>query len=382
MPDLALTIWIVLFAGGALQGCVLAGTLLLTKPRGRSHGWLAALLLAVSFILASRAARLSGAYEVWPHLIWLDVPVWVLVGPLLFRYVQSVTGGGARPRPADLLHLIPFAARLADISRFYLLPAPVKLRFWSAFRAPTGADSLSPLGFIRTHLYFIQIFAYTVWSLRLLRRYENLVKESFSDSRVDRVAWLRALMTVFVAYASLDLGLSLAGTFGYAAPVSVGRAVILILSGLVHLTGVQAVRRPQALFAPLHPAGPAERTALDRTEADRLRERLERIMKADRPYLDSELSLSELAARLDVSPRLLSRLLNRELGVSFYDFVNRHRVEEAKKRLVDPSYERLSILGIASDVGFNSKPTFNRVFKKLTGETPSAYIRSATRRAT
>jgi len=69
----------------------------------------------------------------------------------------------------------------------------------------------------------------------------------------------------------------------------------------------------------------------------------------------------------------LSNLLNQHIGKSFNDFVNEYRVDEAKKRLSDASYNNFTIAAIAFDCGFNSLATFQRVFKQVTGITPSKY---------
>ena len=69
----------------------------------------------------------------------------------------------------------------------------------------------------------------------------------------------------------------------------------------------------------------------------------------------------------------LSQTINELLGQSFSDFVNSYRIEEAKRKLVDPACKHLSVLGIAEEVGFNSKSSFNSVFKKHTAMTPSEF---------
>ena len=78
--------------------------------------------------------------------------------------------------------------------------------------------------------------------------------------------------------------------------------------------------------------------------------------------------------------RDLSQALNGVLGVSFSDFVNGYRVDEAKRLLRDPARQDDTILAVLYDAGFNSKSAFNRVFKLRTGETPSSYRRSAAKR--
>ncbi|MBC8767312.1 helix-turn-helix domain-containing protein [Arenibacter sp. BSSL-BM3] len=97
------------------------------------------------------------------------------------------------------------------------------------------------------------------------------------------------------------------------------------------------------------------------------------LMETDKIYLDSELGLSQLAEKIEVSTNHLSMLLNDYIGKNFYDYINHYRVEEVKKRLKDPYYQKQTISSIGGDCGFNSKSAFNRIFKNLTGKTPSAY---------
>ena len=96
-------------------------------------------------------------------------------------------------------------------------------------------------------------------------------------------------------------------------------------------------------------------------------------MAETRPYLDSQLTLQDLAEELAISPHNLSEVINTQAGKNFYDFVNGYRVEEAKRRLRDPRHANLTILAVATDSGFNSKATFNAFFKRSTGQTPSQY---------
>jgi len=101
--------------------------------------------------------------------------------------------------------------------------------------------------------------------------------------------------------------------------------------------------------------------------------RLKHYMAAEKPYLDANLSLPVLANKLEIPAHHLSRVINEQFGVNFFDFINQYRIEEVKARINNPEYENLSFLGIAFDCGFNTKSAFNRVFKKITGFTPSEY---------
>ena len=96
-------------------------------------------------------------------------------------------------------------------------------------------------------------------------------------------------------------------------------------------------------------------------------------MEGEKLYQDSSLNLRSLSAQTQLSEREISNALNHYLGKNFYTFVNEYRVEEAKERLSDINNNHLSIISIAYDSGFNSKATFNRIFKSLTGNPPNFY---------
>ncbi|RZK61082.1 MAG: AraC family transcriptional regulator [Hymenobacter sp.] len=105
------------------------------------------------------------------------------------------------------------------------------------------------------------------------------------------------------------------------------------------------------------------------------RERLLRLMADERPWLEPELTLTELASRLRTHPALLSKVINAGCGQNFNDFVNTYRVQQARRKLADPRLAHYSLVGVALESGFNSKSTFNRVFKKLLGQAPSEVMR-------
>ncbi|ROS20580.1 AraC-like DNA-binding protein [Chryseobacterium nakagawai] len=114
----------------------------------------------------------------------------------------------------------------------------------------------------------------------------------------------------------------------------------------------------------------------DKVYSDILSQRLLQFMETGRPYLDEELSLQKLSLLMDVSTHQLSQTINQGLNTNFYKFVNAYRIEEVKKKLGDPVFEKYSILGIAFESGFNSKSTFNKIFKEETGMTPSEFKKS------
>jgi ligand-binding sensor domain-containing protein/AraC-like DNA-binding protein len=114
-------------------------------------------------------------------------------------------------------------------------------------------------------------------------------------------------------------------------------------------------------------------SSLDPERAEEYLKKLIYLMEYEKAYRDEKVSLMSLSKKLSISYHLLSQIINERMNRSFYDLINSYRIEEAKKRIVDPKEEKQSILTIAYDVGFNTKAAFNRVFKKYTKMTPTEY---------
>ena len=115
------------------------------------------------------------------------------------------------------------------------------------------------------------------------------------------------------------------------------------------------------------------KSSLKERQVTELKDKLIRIMNVDKVFMDPGLSALVLSKKLNINTHILSELLNQHFNQNFYDFINQYRVEEAKKRLKDKEYNNFTVLAIGMDVGFNSKSTFNSVFKKVAGVTPSEF---------
>lgn len=111
----------------------------------------------------------------------------------------------------------------------------------------------------------------------------------------------------------------------------------------------------------------------DGNESETYARRLRILMSEAKVFTNPDLDLSTLAERIGLPAYQVSRLINERFNKSFNDYVNEHRVREFIARVNDPKYQNLSIYGLALEVGFNSKSSFNSAFKKITGKTPSQY---------
>ena len=139
----------------------------------------------------------------------------------------------------------------------------------------------------------------------------------------------------------------------------------------------KGLKQPE-IFSGIREASEKQRyrkTALPQHEMDRYLNKIKQYMGAEKPYLSPSLTLNELAKKLSLPPHCISQVINRCLNQNFYIFVNSYRIEESKRMLLETAEKKRTVLEILYETGFNSKSTFNQVFKKQTGMTPTQYIR-------
>lgn len=124
------------------------------------------------------------------------------------------------------------------------------------------------------------------------------------------------------------------------------------------------------------PEAAKTRTSIAEDDLETFRARIEEVMKAQKPFLNPNLALNDLATLVKTPSHTLSRVIREGYDKNFFDFINSYRIEEFKENINNPKYHNYTLLGIAFEVGFNSKTAFNRSFKKITGQTPSEYYHS------
>ncbi len=217
---------------------------------------------------------------------------------------------------------------------------------------------------------WISLIIYLLLSFRLLRQYQVWVVNHFSEVSRIRLNWLKIILTVlivlcvqwFIEILLRDLG-GLYFNYDYSVEIL---GIIVLISGIagIRQANLSAVNFETEMAVP-------KNAFLPDTEILKV---IGNSMKEHRLYLNPTLTLIELASALKLSPKVVSRHINAGFGQSFNDYVNSYRVEEVKRRLKTSDLEKLTIMGIAYESGFNSKTTFNRIFREFTGTVPSGYV--------
>lgn len=374
---------------GAAQGLFLALALLnTTSGNVRAHRILALFTLLFSIDLGEEFLYQSGFFAASPQLLNILAPIDLLYGPLIFLYVCQLTGrtNGA----ASYWHFIPVLAGVLLLLPFFLVDASQKLPFTEAIRTGSAMPNASYelwLVFLGFSVFMLgtvlQLGAYLVWSVRRLILHAQSIRNEFSD--IDRINlnWLRNLLLglccIFLIYLGDQFFPDLLG-------INVlGELVTVMAVVLVYAMGYLGLRQP-AIFTWL-PDSPVmdqavevdqvddkyRRSGLDKETSLLFLKELTGHMENNKPYLEGDLVLPQLAKQLGISANYLSQIINEQLDINFYDFVNGYRVEEARRLIRDAGQSKSNILAIALDSGFNSKSAFYTAFKKITSMTPTEY---------
>ena len=250
------------------------------------------------------------------------------------------------------------------------------------FMGPTGT-------FIET-FSLLQQLLYLSFSLQLYFAYRKRIKDYFSNTYRIELNWVRNFLYIYTflfLYSIIQQLVDFTVTelswiqkwwyqfFSALAVIYIGiKGFFTDTSSLTSLNfpaNGQQVGERSVAYESLVPTKP-----IDNLELEANKKRLLDFMEIQKPYLDPELNLKQLADAVQLSRAQLSETINAGFGKNFNDFVNEYRVELVKKLFSEGKQEKLSLLGVAYDSGFNSKATFNRVFKKFTGSSPSEFLKN------
>jgi AraC-like DNA-binding protein len=372
---------------GILQGVLLAALLYFHPRSDRSvNKFLAIYILCISAVMSLPfTMELIG----WKNA-WLIMPLPLLPGVLLYFYLvsfkQTITWRKAWPH--FIIFLIYFPLTYFNVSVLaHLYPNSEHVPVEGLKRPATLA-----ILFVRT----AQNFFYYFLSRRALTSYQRSIRQLFSEtSRID-LQWTRFLVNgyavLFGAFlvifplllrfpeyfnSFLLLNMSIATPYIYMAAYKgfIQPTIWQIQPGIDKETveeeifEVEKVKEEDVVETSLKSSKPK----LPDDKIGEIVKRVTELMETDRLYQEPELTLQQLSDKLQYPYYQVSQAINDGMNKNFYDLVNNYRIEEAKRLLLDPKNLNYTVLSVGFEAGFNSKTTFNTVFKKFTGLTPTEY---------
>jgi AraC-like DNA-binding protein len=340
----------------------------------------------------------KGLYEKFPHLIMAVDQLLFLFFPLLYLQVKYLLENHKKFLRMDGFHFLPFLLSIVFNVDFFLLSGEEKL-----FTNENPTPYFHVLTVISNEVIALQGIAYSILSIRLIQSYRKKIRnfESTLDKSIIKVlyigisfllfSWIIGTVGVNLEYMNVNIGFNYF-TYTY-----------LILVLVIYIISYAAVKSPEIfkldidtlrdhslnfktlVSIPKHPEKETLSRIQEQEEESQMEEesglvelntRLVNVMNIEKPYLNPELSLPELADLLEISRNQLSAVINKIHRINFYEFVNRYRVEEVKSLMRDPSNKHLKLISLAYDAGFNSKASFYRIFKQFTNKTPTEFLDS------
>ena len=428
---------IVLYALPVYQSVAFALLLLVNgfQKRSRPRQIMGVFQLLGAFYFSFNFFYAIRFYEVLSGMYFLILPAIMLFLPFFYLYLLAITTPDFAFRKNHIWHLfLPFLILVLNIP-FLFTPEPEKLSYITR-----GLDSGNSSGLIYylLSIYIIgifgilpgQLFFYLYQGIKLYRNHRVYIQDRYSFTENISLNWILALMTSLVIFFIGNQMLYLAGySHSYFSPVIYN----ILMLGTMLLTGYYALlqkdlkpftetekeirgfsdynlkdstdlenidyqgeepiaevvdfngpanvhRREKTISGSPGPDSPVlvkyAGSPLSESLKSQLIQHLEVLMKTEKVFKNESLSIEDVALRLMTNSKYVSQIINEAYGKNFYNFINAHRVEEAQILLLSGGWEKYSMLGIAQMVGFGSKSSFNSSFKKITGLTPSEFVKT------
>ncbi len=341
---------------------ILLGLLSLLRINGKSFNpFLGSILLVIS-LYGFKNQLFGVSYGLTSDFRMLFVPISfiTLLGPLSFFYLKSQTETFDW-KTKNLIHFLPAVLFFIAYGALLSSPDAVKEKFMSTPFEPV-------FGHFEQLLAMILLLAYLFYSGKRIRAIEADNGSAFKWKWIRRFQ-LTLLMLSVVWLFLIGVNLNL---FDMGVATLTYNPLWIMFSLIIYWVIIEVMLNPRYFFSHTFYSGTNGYSA-EKLESDK--SLLLKTMEEEHPYLDPSLSLDKLASRTEMNPKYLSLILNNTLNKNFYEFVNEYRIEKVKELLLSPALKHLTIAAIANEAGFNSKSSFNSIFKKYTNQTPKEYLR-------
>jgi AraC-like DNA-binding protein len=264
--------------------------------------------------------------------------------------------------------MIPFfAIALLLIANYYILDLA------AVHNSPDEAGRLSASpGILVRYLLYLHLMTYNILALITLEKYKNKIKNKIAAIESIKFSWLKFILYGYIvaSFTSIILNIPSIDIDPSTSQLLTFFAFLVFFTMLFY----KALINPD-LFLGTEEYPKYKSSQLAERDAKLILEKLDQFMQKDQPFLDPSITVKQLADRLTISDRILSQIINEYLKQNFYDFINNYRINFAKKLLHNPADNKMTVLEVLYEAGFNSKSAFNVAFKKETGVTPSQFRR-------
>lgn len=314
-----------------------------------------------------------------------------LLGPVLYYHLKSIALPKSQIIKPLLRSLIPFFI----LKIFISIPLSIAMT-WKTLK--TFHAFYMDLDIYINQAENIYFLVYLFLGLKFLKKINGLFEETYSTLDENNLNWYKYLIYGFIVIVIADTFCTIYELFYPMIPWNIGTLIAFGLVGLFVYLGYKGMFQSKILMpdflleklndSQTHSHNLPEITDSDELEAkslkpqmdsfspeeiETLKLKLTELLDNQKLYRDESLNLTELADKIGISNKRLSELLNQYLNISFYNLINDYRIKEVKERISSEEADKYTLLSIAFDSGFQSKASFNRIFKQRTGVSPSEF---------
>ncbi|MEP1095122.1 MAG: helix-turn-helix domain-containing protein [Cyclobacteriaceae bacterium] len=352
-----------IFSEIIINAAIAHGFLIAILLRGdknkNSHFLLSLLLIDLSLVVFRVHYLMYDFFEVLGRQFFLTGPFLLLLGPFLFFYLRSIVRPETAITKKDAGHFVLFAVYVCLIVSIYF--AGKDGEYSHFLQSVVG----SPWIFL-----VLQFGYYLMQTNRLVRLHRKNIVDKFSNVEGMDASWLKVIVWIFaiilifitIAVPSLIHGI------GFATYKTTSAIFYSLILFFIAFKGIRQ-RVPEEVEVPIE----SNSIVVDDQTIQLQKEKLLSHIEKNKPFLNPELTLTDLAKQMGISRNQLSQVINVGVGDNFYNFINKFRVDEVKRLIKEDPTRQYKLISLANDAGFNSKSSFNNIFKKTTGLTPSEY---------
>ena len=309
--------------------------------------------------------RIAGIYQQQPGFYFKPTYYSFAFGPLIYFYVLSISNSEFKFRPIHFLHFLPVLIQVGLYCFLTFQEYEFRRWYWMEVHLPYTYR-------VEFDGSFISMAIYLFFSIRLLNGYQKWLNNAYSEISKSHLNWLKVILILMLVltfqwFVEMILRDFYANYYQYNFSVYILGILTLVLA----FWAFHQEDQKEIVYEKKTSEDPKPKTINFKEE---VLQQVENRMRQHKDYLDPTLNLKTFASNCKLPQKVVSQYLNQKLNQSFHDYVNRYRVEEFKQRIGESEEQMMTFEGLAYDCGFNSKATFNRIFKKFTGLTPSQYV--------
>lgn len=366
------------------------------RTTNSSNYWLSLFVFLCSLYIAPWMLGFAGWYDTQPYrdvLFYFPFQHLFFIGPIIYFYTQSLLNPSFRLTKKNFIHLIPGILYLIYVLVIWVYDQLI-LHEYYFYKDETDKD----FAFWYQKTGLISMIIYFIISIRYYNVYQKLMFQIVSYADTILFRWIKTYLYSFLLMLFLPIAFDLIcllypemnsykGSWWY----------FLIFSIIMYYVAITGYSNPIVTKIPfeisffdkkpallLSGSFTSEEVIIDiehsvyeepiSPEIEIWKTKIETLIQQNKLYQNPELTLSDVAKKLQTNASVISKAINQGFQMNFNDFINNYRIEAVKEKFYNSEHKKSTLLGIAFDCGFNSKATFNRAFKKNTRISPREFL--------